>query len=690
MAPLESVFVIVVRNEEEFGDSVPVRGCHRVSEFIEKMRVRPQLRYALLGCVVKLQFIDGREISNSMSIEQLCCALEAFSLRDRLLQAALVEASVADYHPYIPGTSILGLPYKSQLSYLEKILNSANFLPNVSLGPLKVLGRDETVKNFNKELYRRHRFLKNLKPHEIISDKMVHTLPLLVGGVGTGKTRLLDELGEISRRLIFESDFQDDFKGDILKGAFFNISFGNESDSPYCEEDLDLGIELAICKRIFKKIGLTYDLFFELKDIPNILDFVIQFLGKRFGGLVVLGVDQVERVCARSQREFENLISLLSGLNCRSDFLFTAIVSGTAIGKIEAAIFKFALRPLYLPLPPLSDSVVTEILDLGVSGVYCNDEDTKKNLMNLISDVGGHCKAIEFLNESIEDYRMENPGQSCLDFEVIQASTKRKLMSSYNHTDLVDLLVPICCSLLSKCVGKNQVFSCGNRTYLELEESGIIYLEEAPLSGFMIRIPFIFISCFICQLPCKLTRFLSEVLYENNSRICSWSEFNRKHIYLKNGLSQILGIDLDWVSDTLRLNSFHSIEKILDASKLSSEYCWIPNSDCWNVSPCFEKRYREMDLENIEGYTMIILTTSRRIDQLHDLIRYFESRLSQKLRAVLSAECCNSSRMLCFFLSDMGEALQEMEDMPGGIISVGVISAVSFYGNTFLQRLRRR
>jgi hypothetical protein len=333
-----------------------------------------------------------------------------------------------------------------------------------------------------------------------------------------GKTRFLDEvkLGLLNF-IEARKDLSFQVKCAIQEAVSINVSFGN--GSLYDEDDIQSGIEKALCKRILSQVCNNYKEFvdsFEPIGLKTLFNFCISSLARN-SKIVILGVDEVNKVHEMDPRAFEDLIFLLGSMRCRTDFLFCPILSCSNIGDIKHTVIEYTYLPLYLSLPPVS---LREAENPFVE--YLNQSVICVRLKEFISDLGADCRMIEWLYEALEDHKSQGINTEGFLMRVI-STVVEKVTNTYTFEE--NFKITICHSYLSQTVSA---------------EEGLITLEQADTS-YSIRIPLIFVSCYLLIVKPVFSKLWTNLLFEEKDRHLSWKRFNRKNLALKLSMHQILG-----------------------------------------------------------------------------------------------------------------------------------------------------
>jgi hypothetical protein len=143
---------------------------------------------------------------------------------------------------------------------------------------------------------------------------------------------------------------------------------------------------------------------------------------------------------------------------------------------------------------------------------------------------------LEWLFEALEDNKSHEINSEGFLMRVI-STVIHKVKKTYNFEE--GFKIPICYAFLAETVSERGI-AYGNKTFLNLAEEGLITLEQSD-PGCSIRIPFIFVSCYLLAVKPVFSELWTNLLFEKNDRHLSWKIFNRNYLAIKLSMHQILG-----------------------------------------------------------------------------------------------------------------------------------------------------
>ncbi|CAH1768543.1 4866_t:CDS:2, partial [Entrophospora sp. SA101] len=180
-------------------------------------------------------------------------------------------------------------------------------------------------------------------------DKSLHPIPILAGGPGVGK-----KLCNAFTNMIV-----------------INTAYGN--GSPTVPLDITIGDETSLAIRFYLKIASN----------PLLV--------------LVLGVDEINKLYDLNKNTFKNLINIIGGTMCDSpeNIFIIPILAGTIEGPLDQYIFGSMHEPFFLPLTLLNDD---DAIEIGKAmNLFDNEYVHLHPYFRIsISDIGGHVKTLEY------------------------------------------------------------------------------------------------------------------------------------------------------------------------------------------------------------------------------------------------------------------------------------------------------
>jgi hypothetical protein len=404
-----------------------------------------------------------------------------------------------------------------------------------------------------------------------LRDKMLHKLPFLADGPGSGKSRFLQELPKsfaayvknLKQSFYINKDLPvvvgsylkdthaafDDFKNTLSSALFINISFGN--GSVYTSDEMQIGIQKSLCLRILYPFfahrypSYSYLLFDYLKkgiSLPNLsFENTLDLLGKD-RKCIVLGIDEVNVLHMVSKDLFKQLFSLVGSISCSHPSFFVPVLAGTVVGPMMEVVSNSMYPPLHIPLPLLSFDSCVHILSVKDQRL-AEQVKTDDSLRQVVSEIGGHCRALEILYEALEKFS----NKSSHHLDNIISSVVNTLSSLYPISKIPLFGKAIAYYFLSMRVVEEKKVSEFESplTFLNLEEYGILKLHRRLDNSIRVKIPFIFVLCYLEYSDDEYSKFWVRLLISNKMYWQPWEEFNcsymafRLSLYAKLGISTI-------------------------------------------------------------------------------------------------------------------------------------------------------
>ena len=185
---------------------------------------------------------------------------------------------------------------------------------------------------------------------------------------------------------------------------------------------------------------------------------------------------------------------------------------------------------------------------------YENLVETDRFLRRAISDIGGHCRALEVLFDvlSIRPIQPQMEYWNNITASVINALSKLYPMEYFPLFGNA-----IAYSFLSlRADEKQQICADSALTFQDLEEYGLIKLIR-DVNSVKIKIPFIFVMCYLqFSTTNEYSKFWSRLLITGKMSWQSWEEFNSLYMAFRISLFSKLGIS------TIQLSKFLSGAKM--------------------------------------------------------------------------------------------------------------------------------
>ena len=340
----------------------------------------------------------------------------------------------------------------------------------------------------------------------------------------------------------------DDFKNALSAALFINVSFGN--GSKYIKEEKELSIQQSLCLRIlYPYYANKYSSFMSFYDAfshkhislpPLTLVSIFNIINKENHQCIVLGIDEVNYLHDISKEQFKELFAFVGSFSSSYSPFFVSILAGTVIGPMKSVVSDSMYPPLHIPLPLLSFDSCLHIVATKVKK-YENQVKTNKSLRKVVSDIGGHCRALEILVDGL----LKHQNESYPDYwDDIISDMRHTLIGMYPMTDLPLYGKAIAYSFLSLRIKEKQLISDSESalTFLNLEENGLLKLNRLPDSFAKVEIPFIFVICFLqSSAENEYSRFWSRLLISKKMHWQSWEEFNCYYMAFRISLFSILG-----------------------------------------------------------------------------------------------------------------------------------------------------
>lgn len=265
----------------------------------------------------------------------------------------------------------------------------------------------------------------------------------------------------------------------------------------------------------------------------------------------ILCVDEVHKVHEASNALLQGLFNTMGKLSCSRDHFVIPVMAGTVIRPIEEILHKSTHPPLRIPLPLLSYESTFRIIRESLKLDEAAYEEVYLSLKQLVTDIGGHPRALEILFDTLKSY---DPVQYLQDgVDAVLFMVQGKINERYALEELNKI---IAVAFLSKEVLPNALVSGTNcLTYQDFEERGVAKLKSIRLKAEChVQVPYIFVSTaltFRDLRPNSAGRFWKQLLLDQPFRWQDWEEFNRNYFAFRLSLYSYIGEDA-----TLSLRSY--------------------------------------------------------------------------------------------------------------------------------------
>ncbi|CAJ0755691.1 18642_t:CDS:2 [Entrophospora sp. SA101] len=232
-----------------------------------------------------------------------------------------------------------------------------------------------------------------IKHFSNISDRNIHPIPFVASGPGTGKTRSLEELGDMLQNLALKDD---DPK---VREMFENMISIIITVARYA-----IWRVLEKCRQLGVSKGIL-----RLDTILNVINISQQKSQYHIMLIFLLCVDEtnklIENDTSPTSQTFRAVVNAVGHISCGKivkNIFFIPILAGTLEVLLREIITKSMHPALSLPLPLLShdDTVSISYKDVGLNEVYVK---TTNVLQCCISDIGGHARALDIFLEKCAD-----------------------------------------------------------------------------------------------------------------------------------------------------------------------------------------------------------------------------------------------------------------------------------------------
>ncbi|CAH1767971.1 5161_t:CDS:2, partial [Entrophospora sp. SA101] len=356
----------------------------------------------------------------------------------------------------------------------------------------------------------------DVQPSKLV-ESFGSVFPLKVGGPGTGKSRILQELPALLHNHAQQYSDDNELKNAICENKMFaiNVTFGNGSNVDI--RDTEIGGQASV---IFKDMDT---------DVK----------------VVVFGIDELNALHQADQSPekilVRSIVRAVGGLSCSSmERFYVPILSGTIQGPLETFVRESTYLFLHLPLRLLNND---EMFEIGVKIAEFEPLMTKyisnNTFSRCISDIGGQVRALEIFYEKLLN-KLKQP--SYVDYVEVFHEVKSELLSRYPFQDFaVDATPMMAHAILNIPVESTDVINIGKSqiTYLDLASLGILNLEKTTGNKFYICMPYLWV--WILTSLNSTCRFW-KVMIQQNSHVFweTFEEFNAQFWALRLCLFSVL------------------------------------------------------------------------------------------------------------------------------------------------------
>jgi hypothetical protein len=238
---------------------------------------------------------------------------------------------------------------------------------------------------------------------------------------------------------------------------------------------------------------------------------------------IFLCIDEVNKVYDMNPAALKELFNTVGGLSVSFKTFLVPILAGTVIGPIHKVVTQSTHPPLQIPLRLLSlessKELVAKESKLPVVG----------HLLQLVADIGGHCRALELLCEALAT--VSNP-KSDKDWAVVFEQVRQRVGGRY-ELQLLPLSGALAYSFLSKDIGCREFKCPGSDTlsFLDLEEKGLVKLDGPSIGPFLVQVPYIFVCIYLnARHDEPVAKFWEELLMGDNFWWQDWEVFCRNYV----------------------------------------------------------------------------------------------------------------------------------------------------------------
>ena len=418
-----------------------------------------------------------------------------------------------------------------------------------------------------------------------VNDKSFHPIPVLAGGPGVGKSRFLDEVGELIKKKAEESH-----NNAFTNMIAINTSYGNSTVASSI--DKKIGAEASLAIRIlyeyfrpeykdhqsYNLVGFRSccrDHHNNSSDVSDFtLDTALKIIYIDFVEInptipnpqlvLVLGIDEFNKLHLLDQNVCRDLIHAIGGIMCGSpaNIFFIPILAGTVEGPLNDYISGSMHEPLPLPLRLLNDE---DAIRIGMKMNLFDNEYVKLHpfFRLSISDIGGHVRTLEYYYRAFSKQlytELKEPETQMMTKEEklktavynvnigrVMESVKEKIIKKYKlELDSCWLTVPFAKAILGFPVQKKDVITADNKslTYVELSSMGLVNLVPMEQTNYLIRLPYVWICAIVeSSNDAGMMYWKSMLDYDEPMNWSNFEDFNTKFWALRLILFRLIGYE---------------------------------------------------------------------------------------------------------------------------------------------------
>jgi hypothetical protein len=585
-------------------------------------------------------------------------------------------------------------------------------------------------------LEKRHLYWKQGK-RDRKTDRNLHPIPFLADGPGSGKSRFLQELQSSFIKFVPQGTYSQDFKDIFKSPVCINITFSNGSLYSLKEAEA-IKIEHSVCLRILYQFETEFSNFGSFYDSFKSQEFSLSNILQNFGmnaSCIILGIDEVNKVYEIGkelkeihhdeklrqlkllglendvgrikelndikERLLSGLFGLIGGLSCEFTPFFIPVLAGTVIGPIKSVVRESTHPPLHIPLPLLSFESCLNIFAKKDS--FPKPVLKSRQLRQLITDCGGHCRSLEILYNCFLEAYVEDI--SLINWKVVFDQVCFVLHQRY-ALSTIPLATAIARSLLGLDTEELDFYDeMEFTTYQDLEERGLLKLQNRK-----VKISHLFVCCFLSQSKYKtaITKLWTSLLIEKDFWWQDWEVFNWNYISFRLSLFAYLG------------ETSVSLKKFFAGAKLNipvNIYIKIPSLPTLKVSK-IDYRYPStqaptFDIGNnvlnangalFDSFLYLDTTTNLLDTTTNQLLFAFQMKLAKQDSTIPQVICDDTVNVefnkinnavskylkgkdfVCVILGRCRGTFSE-DNLPSKCVVVSKEEQMNFYGESYYHRL---